>query len=136
MIQSKSITLLLIAVLSLPVMYAYASSGIDSGRERKHTAKITFFRDMTGNMMAEIIPVDTEGYSPRTGWTICEIMSSDIRNLYSERIKNVKRFKGYYLVTYRIIERDPESIILRYKGELVKIEPWLPPFIKNRKRQF
>jgi hypothetical protein len=134
-VKNKIIISLVMAIFLSPAM-AESSSGIGSGKEIKHTAKITFFRNMAGNLMAEIIPVDTEGYSPRTGWTICEMMSSDIQNIYSERIKNVKRVKGYFWVTYKIIEKDPESIFLRYKGELIKIEPWVPPFTKNRKRNF
>lgn len=130
-IQNKIIASLFIAAFFLPAMSACAASGIDSDREVKHTAKITFFKNRSGELMAEIIPVNAEGTSPRSGWTICEEMSSEIRRAYAGRIQHVKRIRGYFLVTYRIIEKDKDSLFLMYKGELLKLEPWKPTFAKS-----
>ena len=128
MINSILVTVLLLSLA------AGSSAGDGFGKEIKRTAKITFFTNHAGELTAEIVPVNFDGHFPRSGWIVCEKMSSDIRNTYSEKIKKVKSLEGYYRVTYKIIQKDPKSIILKYKGELIRIEPWDPPFMKNGKR--
>ncbi|MCX5850316.1 MAG: hypothetical protein NTW65_12855 [Deltaproteobacteria bacterium] len=129
-IKTKILILLVSVILSFQII-SNSYAGIFSGRTIKYTAKITFFKNKAGELMAEIIPTTPDGYYPRSGWTVCEVIASDIKKIYSEKVKDVKRIEGYFVVTYKIIEKDKHSIILMYKGELLKIEPWNPPFIKN-----
>jgi hypothetical protein len=125
---------IIISLVSLMMMLpdlGYSAAVIESGKQLRHTARITFFRNSSGNLLAEIIPTSSRGEYQKSGWTICEFIASDIKNKYTEKISNLKRFKGYFIVTYRIIEKDKDSVVPIYKGELLKIEPWTPPFIKK-----
>jgi len=101
--------------------------------ERTHTVKIIFSKNETGNLRAVIIPYDSDGSHPKSGWITSDIINDDIVKLYSEKLKNEKKIEGYFTATYRKIEKDKNSPILQYKGELIKIEPWNPEFIKDTK---
>lgn len=119
-------------MLMLPVM-GYCAAVIESGKQLRHTARITFYKNSSGELLAEIVPTSYRGDYARSGWTVCEVIAWDIKNKYTEKIRDLKRFKGYFVVTYRIIEKDKDSVFTVYKGELLKIEPWNPPFVKNLK---
>jgi hypothetical protein len=129
-LKIKIIISLVSLILMLPVM-GYCAAVIESGKQLKHTARITFFKNSSGDLMAEIIPTSSRGNYARSGCTICEVIASDIKEKYTEKIRNLKRFKGYFVATYRIIEKDKHSVVRIYKGELLKIESWNPPFIKK-----
>jgi hypothetical protein len=110
---------------------AYAESSLKE--VIKDTAKVTFFKNKAGNLKATIIPYTSQGSYPKSGWITCEIIHPDIVKIYSEKLKNQKESEGYFIATYRKIEVDKNSVILHYWGELLKIEPWNPPFLKNHK---
>jgi len=129
-LKIKIIISLVSLMLMLPVM-GYCATVIESGKQLRHTAKITFYKNSSGDLLAEIIPTSTKGDYARSSWTVCEVIAWDIKNKYTEKISNLKRFKGYFIVTYRIIEKDKHSIFTVYKGELLKLEPWNPSFIKK-----
>ncbi len=121
-----------VAILSLQMLSViYAESNPKD--EITHTAKIIFSESETGNLSALIIRYTSEGYRPRSGWITCDIIDPDIVKIYSEKLKNQEKIEGYFTATYKKIEKDKSTPILRYKGELLKIEPWDPPFIKDSK---
>ena len=126
-IISFTVTILSLQILSL----AYAESSLKE--VIKDTAKVTFFKNKAGNLKATIIPYTSQGSYPKSGWITCEIIHPDIVKIYSEKLKNQKESEGYFIATYRKIEVDKNSVILHYWGELLKIEPWNPPFLKNHK---
>ncbi|MCK9573486.1 MAG: hypothetical protein M0R20_03680 [Candidatus Omnitrophica bacterium] len=94
-----------------------------------HTAKIIFFKNKTNNLTATIIPYTHEGSYPKSGWITCEIIDNCIAEIYSEKLKSKAQVEGFFLATYKKIGEDKNSMVLHYKGELLKIEPWNPPFL-------
>jgi hypothetical protein len=96
-----------------------------------HTAEIIFNRNQTGLLTATIIPYASDGSYARSGWIDCEIIDADIVRIYSEKLKSRDEFRGYFIATYKKLEENRKSLILRYKGELLRIEPWNPSFIKK-----
>jgi hypothetical protein len=128
--KNRNLILLAGVILCLQLSgNAYAE--LCAGKRVKHTAKINFFKNKAGDLMAEIIPISAKGYYSRSGWTHCEMMASDIKEIYSDKIRYKKRIQGYFIVTYKIIEKDKYSIIPMYKGELLEVEPWEPSFLKS-----
>jgi len=124
-LTSLTITMLLIPLLNI------ACAEINSKGEKTHTAKIIFSKSETGNLRALIIYYTSEGHSPRSGWTTCDIIDSDIVKIYSQKLRDQERIEGYFIATYRKIEKDKDSPILRYKGELLRIKHWNPEFIND-----
>jgi|GEM_PF-3515549 len=108
-----------------------ACAGAKIGKKVRHTAKITFFKNSAGEVMAEIIPVSANGYYSRSGWTQCEIMPDEIRNLYLQKLANQKRVQGYFVVTYIILDKEKFSVTPVFRGELLEIETWQPSFAKS-----
>jgi len=111
----------------LNIIYAESSSEDHITR----TAKITFFKNEEDSLEANIIPYTSDGYRPKSGLITCEIIDSDITRIYYKKLKNQKKIEGYFVATYKKIEKDKSTLILRFKGELLKIEPWDPPFIED-----
>lgn len=101
--------------------------------ETIRTVKIIFSKNETGQLTALIIPHTLDGHYPKSGWIHCDIIATDIGKIYSEKLKNQEKIEGYFIATYRKIEKDKSIGILRYKGELIKLEPWNPEFIKDSK---
>lgn len=92
------------------------------------TAKVRFFRNKTGNLAALIIPYTLEGSYPRSGWITCDVIDKKIAEVYAAKIGSGGQFEGYFTATYKKTEENKTSPILHYKGELLKLEPWSPPF--------
>ncbi len=126
-----TLSLFLVATIVSFLSLNIACADLDS--KRTNTAKIIFSKNETGNLRALIIDYNSKGAYPKSGWTTCDIIDSDIVKTYSEKLKNQEKIEGYFIATYRKIEKDKDSPILRYKGELIKIEPWNPEFIKASK---
>lgn len=122
---SLTITMLVILLLNI------ACAETNSKGERTHTAKIIFSKSETGNLRAVIIHYASDGHSPKSGWTTCDIIDSHIVKIYSQKLRDQERIEGYFTATYKKIEKDKSTPILRYKGELLKIEPWDPEFIND-----
>ncbi len=122
-LTSLTITMLLIPLLNI------SFAEMNSKGERTHSAKIIFSKSETGDLSALIIHYTSDGSSPKSGWTKCDIIDSDIVKIYSQKIKDQERIEGYFIATYIKIEKDKDSPILKHKGELLRIEPWNPEFL-------
>lgn len=124
-------TIISITFIFLQILFNFSYAKNISKEEVTHTAKITFFKTKTGNINAKIIPYNSNGSYPKSGWITCHIISSDIIKTFSEKIKSNDKFEDYFIATYKIIEKDTTTPILAYKGELLKLKNWNPTFIKK-----
>lgn len=102
--------------------YAMQAKAVDE------TAKVIFSRNGHGDIQALVIPHTAEGLYPRSGWILCRIESSDLRNDYGERLADKKQMEGYFRVRYRVTSEDGSFPVLRYFGVIEDISPWEPNF--------
>lgn len=125
---SQFFIVLAITLISLQLLNsAYAES--TSLDEIIGTVKIIFSKNETGELTALIIPYTSDGHYPKSGWIYCETIAADVSKTYFEKFRVLEKVEDYFIATYRKIEKDKSISILRYKGELIKIEPWNPDFI-------
>lgn len=125
---SQFLIVLAISLISLQLLNsAYAESTLQN--EISDTVKIIFSKNEMGELTALIIPYTLDGHYPKSGWIHCEPIAADISIIYSDKLKIQEKIEDYFIATYRKIEKDTSIGILRYKGELIKIEPWNPDFI-------
>ncbi|MFN4152254.1 MAG: hypothetical protein ACK4IX_15030, partial [Candidatus Sericytochromatia bacterium] len=125
----KNIIPITFIFLQIIFNFSYAQNILNE--DITHSAKITFFKTKSGVINATIIPYNSSGSYPRSGWTTCNIISTDILKKISEKFKNTNNFEGYFIATYKKTQKDTSVPILSYKGELLKIKNWSPSFIKK-----
>ncbi len=119
--------LFVVAVLLCGSLSATGKEPLEEGIITQ-TAKVLFFKNATGNLSAIIIPSTSDGSYPRSGRITCNVIDKKIAETYAGKIAGNREFEGYFTATYKKTEEDKKSPILHYKGELLKLEPWNPPF--------
>ncbi len=129
--KKNKILILSFVFTALLLQFSFAAeTKSESSGVVTHTAKVIFFKNPAGKTIATIIPYNSNGSYPRSGWTTCEIVDKEIAQIYSEKLKGKKQIEGYFIATYKQLGKNEKSLILHYKGELLKIEPWKPVFTK------
>lgn len=126
---------LAIAILSLQTLSVALAESV-THEEVTHTAEIIFNKNHTGLLAAAVLPYASDGSYARSGWIDCDIIAAEIVKTYSEELRGRDEFRGYFTATYKKLEEDKKSAILRYKGELLELEPWNAPFIKKLQTKF
>jgi hypothetical protein len=133
-IKTKILISLIVATTSLCILSTVFAEIASEDTRIIRTAKITFFKNKIGNLNARIIPHNDDGGYPKSGWITCENIHPEIEAVVREKLNNNSEYEGYFTATYVIIARNENSPILSYKGKLLAIEAWEPPFIKDRKK--
>jgi hypothetical protein len=94
----------------------------------RETAKLVFSRDEQGVVQVIVIPHTADGHFPRSGWIICQIEESELRDEYQLLLADKEKLEGYFDVRYRVIGKDASSPVLQYLGVIEAISPWEPEF--------
>lgn len=95
----------------------------------EESAKVKFSIE-PNKVIALIIPHTENGSYPRSGWTECVVtgkLAADVRSRYPGK----KEAEAFFRVQYRKLEKDKQSPILRYRGELLRLQPWSANFQKS-----
>ncbi len=115
-----------IVLIACLLLVASLSTLAETGSEPRHTTARVLFKLEGGQFVATVIPTSEDGAFPRSGWTDCTVPES-LRGKVKEAMGGQDTAEGYYRVTYRKGAKK-DTRVLRYRGELLKLESWTPSF--------